>query len=184
MKQQIKIFIIAFLTINIMVTQVSKYEAWAYPTNYVLNMTKYQQEKKNWCWAATSQMISSFLGYKMSQTDIVTFFLGSPADKMTSTVGMTNALSYSIRSSYEVNANAVLTHTKIKKYIYNRLPLAMGIKGDNGHIVAVKGYGSGTVILMDPGRNESVTNCTYNALVNGYTDQYGPAKYTTTWTLD
>lgn len=185
MKEKIKIIYFVLLVVVITIN-LKPQEAAAYPTTYVLNITKYQQEKTNWCWAATAKMIASFLGYDITQSGVVGYVKGSTVNETASAGEIRSAIQYAINSKYAVRTEGVLAHVKIQEYIYGRRPLGMGISNGSGmgHVVVVSGYGSGTVTIIDPAANVATRSYTYNSLVNGLSSQYGTAKYTTTWTLN
>lgn len=186
MKKNLKIIMALFL-VTVIVTVQGSQKVEAYPTTYIMNITKYQQEKSNWCWAATAKMIASFLGYQsITQSGIVGYIKGSTVNETASQGEIRSAIQYAINSQFAVRTEGVLFHIKIQEYISNRRPLGLGVSNGSGmgHVVVVSGYGSGTVTIIDPAANVATKSYTYNSLVNGVTSQYGSAKYTTTWTLN
>ena len=185
MKKKIKIISVVFILV-LTVVYIKPQTIAAYPTTYVLNITKYQQEKSNWCWAATAKMIASYLGYSITQSGVVGYIKGSTVNETASAGEIRSAIQYAISSRYSVRTEGVLTHIKIQEYISSNRPLGLGVSNGSGmgHVMVVSGYGSGTVTIIDPAANVATKSYTYNALVNGLTSQYGTAKYSATWTLN
>ena len=59
---------------------------------------RYQQEKTQWCWAASAQMIGHTLGRQVTQTDIVTQVKGMDINDGATDTEMKNAVTYATPS--------------------------------------------------------------------------------------
>lgn len=159
----------------------------SYPSVCSLSVTRYQQEKTNWCWAACTKMIASYLGYtSITQSGIVGYIKGTTVNETASTSEISRALQYAINSKYTVSATGVLYYEKIQSYISSGRPLGWGMTWYSGgaHMVVASGYVNGKITLMNPASGAATTSYTYTALVSGTTIQNGSGKYTTTWTLN
>lgn len=159
----------------------------AYPLVCTLSVIRYEQEKTNWCWAASSKMIASYLGYtNITQSGVVGYIKGTPVNETASTSEISRAIQFAINSKYTVSATGVLSYEKIQGYISSGRPLGWGMSWYSGgaHVVVASGYTNGKITLINPASGAATTSYAYTALASGTAIQNGSGKYTTTWTLN
>ena len=135
-----------------------------------LSVTSTQQEKSNWCWAATAQCIAKYInGWAPSQTSIVTYVKGSAVNQGANASEEQLALKYcGLSSSYSSSSR---TFSQVKADIDANRPINAGIQwtSGGGHSVVLHGYtgtagtSSETVYYMDPwSSNSRWVTCTYS----------------------
>lgn len=135
----------------------------------VLGVPQYNQEKNNWCWCASAQMVLAYYGASYSQTtiaawavqgrDIANYLYGSPDSSMhgddeilthfgsLSSSGLAYAMSLSTLTS-EINAG--------------RPPMIRwGWNGGGGHIVVAYGTSGSTVYVRDPWYGNTINTYDY-----------------------
>ncbi len=154
------------------------------------------QETRNWCWAATTQMIAENEGVILSQCDIANHGLGKsnccdyenegePCPK-TEDCNNPGYLQFDYAGLNFKETNSALSWLNLRKNIAckkNVLGYSYGTSGVVGHVVAVKGYvsigGTNYVVLNDPWGpcNGSERLITYDA----YADPPGTSTHWSTY---
>ena len=145
-KRIIIFMLILFLTVGFVAPQV-------YAARVVRDVLAFQQEKSQWCWAATNR---SIIGYHWgsfgpSQGDIVTELYGWEANEPASMSQQQTSLSqWGIASSIQNNS---LTYAGVKSQINNGHLVNAGLTftGD-GHMNLIRGYDDSYtgVLFIDP----------------------------------
>lgn len=102
---------------------------YALSSSNPLSMTKYTQEKSNWCWAACAKMTGKYFGYSHSQNSIVSEIKGSAVNSAASDVEIGHALRYSCNYKYTVAEGGVMTFHAVKQMISNNhFPVVARVK--------------------------------------------------------
>lgn len=149
-----------------------------------LSVTKYAQEKSNWCWAACAKMLGKYYtGVAMSQSDIVTYVQGSSSGNNLATGNDTKkALTYA--TSRVVTFTGVQSYSAIENRIYvGEKPFCINVIKSNGigHLHVVNGINglpaSEQINLIDPSPNNGSKWYQYTALVNGTEFPFGTGTY-------
>jgi len=139
------------------------------PSNVVgsVNNTLKPQETRNWCWAATTQMIAKNEGKSVTQCDLANHAFSKsnccdfqnagqscPKTDDCNTPGWLELDFAGLKFSESATA---LSWAKLKKSIYcskDVLGYAYGTSGVVGHVLVIKGYitvaGTNYVVLNDP----------------------------------
>lgn len=124
----------------------------------VLNVPQYNQEKDQWCWNASSQMVLAFKGHSYSQTaiaqwavggqNIANYLYGSTDPNMH---GCDEILSHfgSISSSGSASAMSL---SNMNTEMANSRPVLIrwGWDSGGGHILVARGTDGNSVYLNDP----------------------------------
>lgn len=161
--------------------------------NYkLLNVTKYSQEKSNWCWAASAQMLGKYYtGSKIDQSNIVYHVKGSTTVNETAYDDETrSAISYAVGSSYLVTRSGVKSYASLENAIYNKSkPFAIKVvwSGGGAHILVVSGvngFTSDLFHLINPSASRPNAWYSYNALVNGATFPNDTGTYVSTFMVN
>jgi hypothetical protein len=155
------------------------------------------QETNNWCWAATTQMITDFLGHGRSQCDLANQRFGR-TDCCTGTCPKNAACDMSgwtmfAECDFDATAQATpLSWDDIKDQIYCRekpMSFAYGAKtGGIGHVVVISGYaqlnGIDYVALTDPWAPCSGADrfITYDEYSNSATNDHWETNFDITYT--
>ena len=148
------------------------------------------QEKDNWCWAASAEMIGKYRNPASTKTqeDIVLQFYTYPGDVGGLTIMMPSALKYvgedKIRDT-KINGGP-LEFEEIIASVENDEPfvgvLIWSNSGliPNGHMVAIVGYAEKTeeIKMIDPWEDTGWVFAPYNQAVNEYQFPTGLGKYT------
>lgn len=167
------------------------------PTIGALPLTLRPQETNNWCWAATTQMVTEFLGHGRTQCDLANERFGR-TDCCTGTCPKNAACNMPgwtmfAESGFTTTATGTpLPWNTIKRQIHCRrkpMSYAYGPKtGGVGHVVVVSGYvsigGIDYVALSDPwspcvGANRFIT---YDEYSNSGTTDHWETNYNITYT--
>lgn len=140
-------------------------KASAYPISYELNFPTVQQEKTNWCWAASGCAVIEYYGTRVSQAGFVRTLRGNENNEGGTMADIQQGLlNYSISSTL---LSSALTLAQIRMSTYSsRQPVIAGIAwtAGGGHAVVVIGYiddpnlDDRTVIYMDPWYGEILTS--------------------------
>ncbi|HEX8490534.1 MAG TPA: C39 family peptidase [Chthoniobacterales bacterium] len=154
------------------------------------------QETDNWCWAATTQMLSQHLGLSITQCALANHSFnktnccteqnaGTPCPK-TADCNTPGWVDLDFAGAKSAESVAALTWTKLKKQIFcTKKPMgyAYGTDGVVGHVVVIKGYVSvgdtNYLLLNDPwapcgGRERLIT-------YEEYADPAGSSTHWNTW---
>ena len=153
-----------------------------------LNVTRVQQTKTNWCWAACSQMFGKWeIGAKgKTQSQIVTFIKGSSSVNLTANDAEVQlAMNYSIGCADVTPSKTTYTATKSWRWHISRISTLkvtvakFSWTNGGGHTVIVNGYDDveSTLLLTDPASGCSSKSFNYALLVNGCKIQSGTGKY-------
>ncbi|MCQ2495157.1 MAG: C39 family peptidase [Lachnospiraceae bacterium] len=123
------------------------------PYSNSLSVSRSQQEKSNWCWAACAKMVGNYMGYSRSQTNIVNYVKGSSADVGASASEVCSALAYATNNTYYSSTIVPPSMSSIKSQIDSAVPIVVRMDWTSGgsHNVVVKGYTDATkLIIVDP----------------------------------
>lgn len=146
-----------------------------------LGVTRYAQERSNWCWAAVVQMIGKFeTGVKTAQSSIVTYIHGSVVNSTGDMIDQVNALQY-IDSDVFADADywSAGTSTYFERYVTTNFQkghatsLACTPASGLGHSYVVDEVSGNYVTLIDPYGNEANIRVTKTALLED--GVYSPA---------
>ena len=138
-----------------------------------LNVPLYGQEKSNWCWVASSQMVAGYKGYRSkTQTQICTYVKGGAVNDSGSIAEVADAIFYASNGNLHISTAtaAQFPLANIKSAIDKSNPVtALVNKSGSGHYYVIRGYNGSTLLLNDPlplnsGKRVS---CTYTAFCNG-----------------
>lgn len=119
----------------------------------VLNVTAYKQEKSNWCWAASDQMVIKYCKSSApTQSQIVKFIFGSADNKPATIPQIRSALTnWNVRSS---STSGALSFTQVQNNINSSCLIIVGLKGNEsiGHMNVIRGYDTSNskVLFADP----------------------------------
>lgn len=161
----------------------------ATPSSKNLNVTRYEQVKSNWCWAAAAQMIGKYLGNSRTQSQISTKVKGNSTNNSTATLDeVVSAIQYVAGSKYDCYYVGVMSYGDLE-VLLGDLELPQGIRmqwdAGGGHVVVVEGYTSTRSLrLVDPGNGCSKHSYNYTALVNGTTIESGKGHYAQTYVVE
>ncbi|MNW31949.1 hypothetical protein D3C74_88780 [compost metagenome] len=117
--------------------------ASAYVDYKTLSIPVHEQEMKNWCWAASAQMVIDYFGGNKSQRQIVNYVKGSVIDKPGSNNETIKALNYGgVEGTHK---NGKLTFGSIISQINNNQPILAAVnyyrsKDNVGHMFVIRGY--------------------------------------------
>src|SRR5262245_9903286 len=159
------------------------------------------QETNNWCWAATTQMITDFLGHGRTQCDLANQRFtrtdccndepSDPTCRKTNNCNMPGWTMFS-ESNFDATASATpLSWDSIKNQIYcakKPMSYAYGPKsGGVGHVVVINGYfevgGIRWVVVVDSWApcNGATRAITYEEYSNSGTTDHWETNYNITW---
>lgn len=159
------------------------------------------QETNNWCWASTTQMITTFLGHGRTQCDLANERFSrtdccndEPTDNTCRKTNACNTPGWTMFAESNFNATASatpLSWDSIKSQVYcakKPMSYAYGPKsGGVGHVVVINGYfevnGIRYVTIVDPwspcnGANRSIT---YEEYSNSGSTDHWETNYDITW---
>lgn len=120
------------------------------------NVTRYQQEKSNWCWVACAKMIGQhMLGESESQTSIYmnTKMTNVVENKSATNTEMTKAINYVLDNQYYADyANGTVSLSYIKGSILSDQPLVFKFysSGYVAHAVVVDAFSQNNIRIVDP----------------------------------
>lgn len=162
---------------------------WALPAQAAMTelvVTKIQQSKSNWCWAAAAEMAGKYK-YSSStrtQTDVVTKIKGSATVNEPGSIYETaNSTEYVTYDNYGLSATLPLfrwNFSKVKTSIDNGYPVIPLVNdGNTGHYYVIRGYDPDTeeIAVNDPwdGSRKVVTWSNFDS---GNWSESRPHKYT------
>jgi hypothetical protein len=148
---------------------------------------RYQQEKTQWCWAASAQMIGHTLGRQVTQTDIVTQVKGMDINDGANDTEMKNAVTYAtlrnsvLRSSAWPFASATNELSTGEPFLI-KLTWYKNSEPNGAHAVVASGYNitSGTLTVVDPWYGCGTKAFDYNSMITNCKFQSGTGKWTAT----
>lgn len=155
-----------------------------------LKVTWHRQEKENWCWAASSEMVGDYMGNNLSQNQIVRVIYPNLDNKGANIKQINRALDYAVGSRYSTGYNeGHQSAAGLRAYIDNKKPFISSVfwTQTSGH--AITGYGydlsSGSILYYDPAMNVRLNNYAipFNVIENRISYSYGDSgigKYS--WT--
>ena len=163
--------------------------ARAKPASIDLNITRYQQVKSNWCWAAAAQMIGKYLGGSKTQYQISTKVKGNSTNNSTASLNeVVSAIQYAVGNTYDCYYVGVKLYGDLEVLLGDcEIPQGIRMQWDDGggHVIAVEGYTNDRQLrLVDPGENCSKHKYYYTALVNGTTIKSGKGHYAQTFVVE
>lgn len=187
-KITLSLLIILAMTFSVL-SDVNATEAGATPASKNLNITRYQQVKTNWCWAAAAQMIGKYLGSSKTQYQISTKVKGnSTNNSAASDSEVVSGIRYAVGNSYDCYYVGPKLYGDLEVLLGDlEIPQGIGMQwnGGGGHVVVVEGYTNDRRLrLVDPANNCSKGKYYYTALVNGTTIQSGDGYYTQTYVVE
>ena len=119
-----------------------------------LNVIRYEQEKSNWCWAASIQMVGGYKTKYVSQESIVQYVKGNLNNTGANIAEIKKGIDYvsgNDSSGYSTSMNA----QNLRAFIDNRRPFISGIlwRDSGGHAIVGCGYDTkeGVFWFKDPG---------------------------------
>ncbi len=137
-----------------------------------LGITRSEQQKSNWCWAACAKMIGNYYGKTITQSNIVEYVKGDYNNNDVANMYEANsALIYASDMSTEFDG--VLSLSEVKREIDDGDPIEIRIGWDGGtlmrgHFLVVGGYRISSIRIIDPATSSSGSKYfTYSALING-----------------
>ncbi len=135
------------------------------------SVTRYSQEKSNWCWAACSKMIGHFHGHNKTQSQIVVHVKNANVNEAATDSEVVKAIKYACGSSYTVtDCHGTIPYEYIQNYITRGLPFVIKINwaGGGAHVEVLSAYdASRKVTLIDPWSNRENRKYLYRDLING-----------------
>lgn len=153
-----------------------------------LNVTRYQQEKSNWCWAATARMIGKYVANtSLSQTQIVTYVKGSAVNSGGSDSEVNKAITIATGNrAHTTYTPTIFAYSEFSKRIGSGRPVGIKMSWNSGgaHALAVSGAldSSQNIRIVDPAVGcSSLIWRSYSGLVNGGSVLSGSGKLTKIW---
>jgi hypothetical protein len=151
-----------------------------------LSITKYSQEKSNWCWAAGAQMVAKYKvpASTKTQSNIVSHCHGNTNNTPGTLADIKSAITYASNSYYFGHSQTVIDYSTHMSKLNASMPVLawMSWNGGGAHILVVKAYNFTNLItlltLIDPIANRATTTYNYLSLVTGCTVQSGTGTYT------
>ncbi len=142
----------------------------------VLNVSQCYQEKDQWCWNASAQMVLQFKGYQFSQTEIANwavggqnvpnFLYGSDATRK----GVDLVLSHFGNISSTGSESAMALSTLDSEMSGSRpVVIRWGWDSGGGHIVVLRGTSGDSVYINDPWPDNGQSVNSYSWVVQGGT---------------
>ncbi|MGN1031134.1 MAG: papain-like cysteine protease family protein [Butyricicoccaceae bacterium] len=153
-----------------------------YAASKTLGMTRYEQEKSNWCWAASAQMVGKYVyGTKMSQSNICTYVKGEVVNTTATISQVATALYYTTRKG-TASSNSYFSLSTSQTHINNSKPFIarLGWNSGGGHAVAIYGYNDSTLYVADPAVGCGKQGYTYSNMISSNKFQSGTGKWTHT----
>ena len=146
-------------------------------TSWNTYVSRVEQEKSCWCWAACAEMLAHHeKGYTRDQGDAVEYIKGTASNPRPNVTGtMTdckNAVLYICENEFSVIKGNALQETALKNKIAAGYPVAAGILwfGGGGHMVVLDKYTDTTslVRVVDPWFDVTEkVEYEYSDLING-----------------
>lgn len=186
MKKKYPLFLGILLVVSMVFINVQG--VYAAPTSAYLSMTRYEQEKSNWCWAATAQMLGKYYGKSYTQSQISTYVKGNSTNNATAMLAeLTYAIKYATGKNWIVTTAA--TFDNIKGYIGDdSMPLGIRMQwlSEGGHYLVMCGYNGSTskVTLIDPAVGCLTKSYNYDDLINEAKIESGTGYYSNTWVIN
>lgn len=186
MKKKVsKVFVALILVFSLYENSVSVY---ALPTSVSLNLTRREQEKSQWCWAASAQMAGEYYGKNIAQSTIVYQIKGNFNNAGATGSETLQAINYALPQGKK----AVETNVESKIFLQTKLsnshvvPIRMQWNSGDRHIVILSGYDSqGRLTITDPGQGCSQRRSyPYNQLISNVTILSGTGKYINTFVIN
>ena len=138
----------------------------------VLGVPQYNQEKDQWCWNASSQMVLAFKGHSYSQTAIASWAVGGQnipnylyGSTDSSMHGCDEILSHfgSISSTGSASAMS-LSNLEAEMNASRPVLVRWGWASGGGHILVVRGTSGSSVYINDPWPDNGQSVNTYSWL--------------------
>ena len=159
----------------------------ALPAVVSLSITRCEQEKSKWCWAAGAQMVGKYYGNNYSQSKIVYQIKSSYNNAGASDSETTRAMNYVLPSGKDATCINLISQNSMQTKLAQGYPVPIKMTWDSGgsHLVVVSGYlSNGNITITDPAEGCSAKNSySYTALVNGTRISSGTGKYVRTWLI-
>ena len=176
-------------SIILTVLLVSSLAITAFAAEKTISVSRVQQAKDHWCWAACGEMIGTYVNSNSSQDQwsIVkkikgTLFNPYPDEGGTDTE-TEEAIEIGSDNTVDYECDSVLSFVDHQTDIDNWYPLCAKMVWDSSgaHVVVVAGYRTNStnmLYLIDPWYSCGSAYYSYTALINGATIQSGTGKYT------
>ncbi len=152
-----------------------------------LSVTRYTQEKDNWCWAASAQMIGKYkTGTKKSQSSIVTHVKGSAVNSGANTSEVQKAIKYTTGKG-TVYVEGTIGFGELQGHIQNGDPLYLSIVWNSGGAHGVVCSGARTysgvqqIRIVDPWYSCGVKYISYASAKNNGSFQSGTGSWVRTY---
>lgn len=155
-----------------------------------LGVDRVKQSKTKWCWAATSEMIGSYMNSSSGRTqwDIVAYIKGSSYPNSGGSVSdIKKAIKYASGDTVTYKSGGVRSWDVHASQIDEGNPLAvwMSWNGGGAHAVVCAGTkttsGNNYLYIIDPWEDNTSQWYRYDSMKNGCTIQSGTGKYTTSF---
>lgn len=180
-----KVFIALLLAFSLYENAVPVY---ALPTSVSLPLTRREQEKSYWCWAASAQMAGEYYGKNISQSTIVYQIRGTFNNVGARGSDTLQAINFALPQGKK----AVETNVESKTFLQTKLsnshvvPIVMQWNNGSGHVVVLSGYDSqGKLTITDPGKGcIQERSYPYNQLITNVTILSGTGKYVRTYVIN
>lgn len=175
------------LTVIVLTFSLGYVNVNAEPPSGSCSVTRYSQQKSNWCWAACSKMIGHYHGKNKTQGQIVTHVKGSEVNEAASDSEMVKALKYANGNAYTVtNHNKTISYDNVQNYISRGFPFVVKISwaSGGGHAEVLSSYDvNHKVTLIDPWSNRENRKYLFSDLVNGTYLFNSKGTYVNTFTV-
>lgn len=155
-----------------------------------LDVSRVKQAKTNWCWAATSEMVGTYVNSASSRTqwDVVAYIKGSNYPNVGGTTSnIKNGIKYASNNTVTYTSGSTLSWSKHTSNINDGYPIAvwMNWDSDGAHALVCAGTktssGSNYLYIIDPWENNTSEWYKYDSLKNGTTIQSGKGSYDTSF---
>lgn len=176
------------LSIFFVLTLICSLSITAFAAEKTLGISRVQQEKDNWCWAACGEMIGTYVNSNSTEDqwsivkEIKGTILNQYPDKGATDAEVEEAIE--VGSANTVNYtynNSVRSFANHQSDIDNGYPICVQMQWSSGkHVVVAAGYKTGTqnmLYLIDPWYDCGAAYYSYTALKNGTTIQSGTGSY-------
>lgn len=157
---------------------------------YSVSVTKYAQEKSNWCWVACAKMCGNYYGYSYTQSNICNYVKGNTHNDTCSLTEQTQALTYTTHKNVLLSWASPFDMHVYQLQHRNLSVIAMVWTNGDSHVYVVSGAkeASGPALdslyLIDPISGVSNTYVSYSSLINGATLASGRGTYTYSWLIN
>ena len=148
-------------------------------------VNRQEQNKKNWCWAASSVMIGTYNTNSIAtQEDIVARIKGSAdIDEGGTKYEEAQAIYFASSCTKLVTSYDIIGFDKIVSEIDNNKPFLISMiwdSGSGGHAIVCAGYkllsDENLIRIIDPGRNCGIHYYPYGDIISGSTISSGTGK--------